>query len=981
MTKTKRSRRSAKSTTLAHAAPALAFGAITMAGVIAPVEVFAADVNVTTNTNRVDLDTKSGTTADIGAGVTVKNDQPTVGPGTVQALNSAWTVTNNGTIDGRLDDSLKTNDGIKLGKGGTVVNNGTITGFYGVLTTTGTGAVTNSGSITGFLRGVEMQAGGSVVNNAGATIKSANGGVNVTSAATGSVVNSGTIDGGLFNSISLQGGGTVDNKASGQLNGAIVIGGVGGSVTNAGTLINNGGTSAIAVKSGTITNSGTVLGQTVASMVTIVQTSGGVITNSGVITNNQKSSFATAVEVTKGTFTNEATGVVSAYYNAVYMSGSGGPGTLTNAGVIKNDAVVAGSGAIEMAGGGTVTNSGTITGVQQGLLNGSGAITITNSGTISGSTALQLNGAGLSTVINKGTINGKVNLSTGDGVLQVFTGSKITGAVDARAGTDTLRLSGAGAETYDSSYLNFEVLDVDAAGGTWTHTGTAAFTGGTTVTNGTLIASGTLTSAVTVKSGATLKGAGTVGSTTVQGIIAPGNSIGQINLAGDLTIQAGSTYQVEVDPGGIGDKIAATGKASITGGTLQVLANAGKYNPTTEYVIITAPGGVSGSGFTALTSNYAFLTPTVRYDPTQVVLTLKVSSIDFASIAQTPNQTAVGNAVSALGPGTPVFDAILPLTAADARTALNALSGEIYAAEFGALVDDSRHVREAMMERVRENADGPEDGAVTLWAEGFGAWGDLDGTSQTVGTSRDIWGFFAGAERNAGNWRLGILGGYQSAALDMSDRASTGEVSAYHIGLYGGGMIGPVSIRAGFDYSEADLDTSRTVAFTGFSQGLASTSGGRVSQLFGEAGYGFKAGGGSLEPYAGFGWIGLDVDPATETGGSAALNVAGGDGDLTFGTLGVRGATGGEGPWSFRGAASWRHYFRDITPGRSAMFAAGTTAFSVVSTPLAQDAGLIEAGVEWRSGRTSISAFYSGQFADGQTDHGLRLTISIGLGG
>ena len=144
MTKTRRSRRSAKSTTLAHAAPALAFGAITMAGVIAPVEVFAADVNVTTNTNRVDLDSKSGTTADIGAGVTVKNDQPTVGPGTVQALNSAWTVTNNGTIDGRLDDSLKTNDGIKLGKGGTVVNNGTITGFYGVLTTTGTIAATIS---------------------------------------------------------------------------------------------------------------------------------------------------------------------------------------------------------------------------------------------------------------------------------------------------------------------------------------------------------------------------------------------------------------------------------------------------------------------------------------------------------------------------------------------------------------------------------------------------------------------------------------------------------------------------------------------------------------------------------------------------------------------------------------------------------------------------------------------------------------------
>ena len=224
---------------------------------------------------------------------------------------------------------------------------------------------------------------------------------------------------------------------------------------------------------------------------------------------------------------------------------------------------------------------------------------------------------------------------------------------------------------------------------------------------------------------------------------------------------------------------------------------------------------------------------------------------------------------------------------------------------------------------------------------------------------------------NAGNC-LGILGGYQSAALDMSDRASTGEVSAYHHRPPGGGMIGPVSIRAGFSTIPRPISTPpRTVAFTGFSQGLASTSGAGVSQPLVRRGrLRLQRRAGSLEPYAGFGWIGLDVDPATETGGSAASMWRAAMAISPSGTLGVRSATGSEGPWSFvarpHGGTTSGHH-----PGRPAMFAAGTTVFSVSPpTPCPKDAGLIGAGVEWRSGRTSISAFYSGQFADGQTDHG-----------
>ncbi len=43
-----------------------------------------------------------------------------------------------------------------------------------------------------------------------------------------------------------------------------------------------------------------------------------------------------------------------------------------------------------------------------------------------------------------------------------------------------------------------------------------------------------------------------------------------------------------------------------SGGTVQVLAASGAYNPRTTYAILTAAGGVSGQ-FAGITSNMAFL--------------------------------------------------------------------------------------------------------------------------------------------------------------------------------------------------------------------------------------------------------------------------------------------------------------------------------------------------------------------------------------
>lgn len=110
-----------------------------------------------------------------------------------------------------------------------------------------------------------------------------------------------------------------------------------------------------------------------------------------------------------------------------------------------------------------------------------------------------------------------------------------------------------------------------------------------------------------------LQGAGTVGNTIVFGTIAPGTSIGTLNVA-DVTFNAGSTYEVEVNAAGQSDRINASGTATINGGTVQVLTGAESYVPGTTYTILTAAGGRTGAFSGSVISNLVFLDPSLGYD-------------------------------------------------------------------------------------------------------------------------------------------------------------------------------------------------------------------------------------------------------------------------------------------------------------------------------------------------------------------------------
>ena len=213
--------------------------------------------------------------------------------------------------------------------------------------------------------------------------------------------------------------------------------------------------------------------------------------------------------------------------------------------------------------------------------------------------------------------------------------------------------------------VNFQLLNV--LNGNWTVTGVQTFAGGVTVFGGaTLNVPDTLNATVNVLAAGQLTGAGTIGGLVNAGTVAPGNSIGTLTVNGNVNFLPGSFYQVEANAAGQSDKIVATGTATLAGGTVQVLAENQAYARQTRYTILTANGGVIGT-FADVTSNLAFLTPTLTYDPNDVFLTLNRNDITFASVAQTPNQRAVAGALDRSPLFSPPVQAVVNLTGASAQ--------------------------------------------------------------------------------------------------------------------------------------------------------------------------------------------------------------------------------------------------------------------------------------------------------------------------
>ncbi|TXN39698.1 autotransporter outer membrane beta-barrel domain-containing protein [Methylobacterium sp. WL30] len=545
---------------------------------------------------------------------------------------------------------------------------------------------------------------------------------------------------------------------------------------------------------------------------------------------------------------------------------------------------------------------------------------------------------------------------------------------------------------------------------------------------GALYANGTIAGLVTVNDGGLLGGTGTVGgiSALSGGTVAPGNSIGTLTVAGNAAFAAGSVFQVEANAAGQSDRLAVAGTATLAGGTVQVLAAPGTYDPRTQYAILTAGGGVAGQ-FAGVTANFAFLSPTLRYQANEVDLTLTRNDIAFATIAQTRNQGAVANAIQAGGPGTGAYDRTIGLTTPEAVGAFRALTGDIHASAISAEFETAFFVREAILDRMRwgatpgfaEGADygrlpaayaadlpgrraAPVPVAVRtldprvfgLWGQGFGSFGQARSDGNAASLSRQTSGFVLGADvRVESGFRLGVAGGYTATSLDTAGRLQSGSIESGFGGLYGGYERGPVSLRLGAVYADNAARLTRTVAFAGFADTPSARTGGSTIQGFGEIGYKLFLGGAAppvgedaapvpvalsyIEPFVGGAVVAIGRDRFTETGGIAALTGFARDYDLGAATAGVRAQTsfdlGLGAPVSAHGLLGYRRAFGDVVPTALLAFGATGPAFLTAGIPIDRDALVAEAGLDLRvSAAATLGIAYTGQVGARAEDHAVK---------
>ncbi|MBK5418590.1 autotransporter serine protease [Pseudomonas sp. TH31] len=532
--------------------------------------------------------------------------------------------------------------------------------------------------------------------------------------------------------------------------------------------------------------------------------------------------------------------------------------------------------------------------------------------------------------------------------------------------------------------------------GTLVMTGANTYSGPTLVNQGRLAINGSLMSAVTVNESGILGGNGSIGALTAKsgGTVAPGNSIGTLHVAGDVVFEPGSTYAVELSPTS-SDQIVASGKAVIDGATVSLsLENSPTLLTTAQtqtllghqYNILQAAGGIQGQ-FGAVLPNYLFIGGALDYSANGIQLAVERNATSFSSVGLTPNQRAAGAAAEQLGAGNALYETLLlSPTAAVAQQAFQQLSGEIHPAIGTMLINDSRYLRDAVSERLRErdlfNAGAPTDDKSNLWVKALGAWGKSDGGHDNASSNSSIGGLLVGGDGLiAEKTRLGFVTGYSDSSLSMGDGThSSASVDSYHLGAYLGHEIDALRLSVGGAYSWHRIDVKRELQFGDVSGKQKTKRDATTAQLFAEAAYKLDLQPLALEPFANLAYVHLNSDGFTEKGDAAALKGGEDNRDAVLSTLGLRAskaiALSDQKKLELSGSLGWQHNLSSTRSEDHLAFANGNTAFSVQSVSLDRDAAVVglRAGLAL-SQATRVNLDYNGLIGSNEKDHGVGLTL------
>ncbi len=539
----------------------------------------------------------------------------------------------------------------------------------------------------------------------------------------------------------------------------------------------------------------------------------------------------------------------------------------------------------------------------------------------------------------------------------------------------------------------------------------------------TIPAGGQLAGAMNVSGSGTITGTGTFGDVVLRsggGLrVGTGTPNGATSFA-SLTTEAGSRiqlfYRYSASTGtlSVGQMISG-GSFTVNGGTV-VIGFSGGDTPVVGAlaVIGTVP---SNSDFTLGTEwtisggapQYGFK---VNYPggthPTEFQLEVVSGSI-FRRCEYAGNACSAVRGLGSLDYTDPLFVRFMGVPEEELEDVLSQLSGDVYASVNGAMVNNSRYLRDATGAHMREAMGGvstPNDisavsnyaaetpvltpfgpfeeinSGIGVWFTGYGTWSSIDGDGNAAKIKDTAGGMFIGADAAIGaHMRLGALVGYGQSSYEVDARNASGSSDDFTLGLYGGGAWNGFGVDFGAAYTWHDVTLQRQLNFSTFSESLQGDYDAGTFQAYGSLGYTFDITEHfQLAPYADLAYIHQQSGDFSEAGGLSALSHLESEMNTWFTTVGARAAFEfqlGQADSRITAAAGWRHGFGDLTPGEQVLFTGGN-AFGITGAPLAEDQAVLSAGFETQINEMiSVGINYSAQFGGGSTSQNVTGRLNV----
>jgi uncharacterized protein with beta-barrel porin domain len=683
--------------------------------------------------------------------------------------------------------------------------------------------------------------------------------------------------------------------------------------------------------------------------------------------------------------------------------------TIINAGTIRGASSTGKSSMYFTNTGGTLYNSGTITGDDVGVLgeNSTRPITIVNSGTIRGTSYAVKTSGGDDLISTSGLIDGRIFTGAGNDTVNVL-GGAITGSIDGGTGTNTVNFNLANGSTFafNSDILNMTSVDVN---------------GGTALLNG------QVSGDVAVAAGATLGGNAAIGgSLTNSGVVAPGDGIGQISVGGNYTQNAGGTLALELAKSANGalnaNLLTVTGAATLkAGSTLELICNQqseGVYALGDRFLLI---GAAAMDNNAALSGGSAFLGFSESIVGGNLYATVTRPS-SFAAAADAGNNRSMASALDA--------DAAAGVTGAHARLinqlmftdfaafndSLRLMSPSIYLAAADACDRTTQYMAESVGGYLRSRRAGQTNLVGSQTAADFDAQTDL---AKAVGSpselasvvkycggrtadrepvnsdpTRSVWvnpfGVFYG-EQTAGdhlgfqsdvagvqfgidkqfdaNFIAGVGAGYDQMHIDGGDLASAGTTNTFRAGPYATWYNDVFyldgSLTGGFHSNQIGRQAAvNDETYTADGSYRAND----VSLYLG-GGRDYHVGAYTVSPLVSLQYIYFRQNAFTETGDDgAALAVDARDANSLRSRVGStlrREYHWGNATVIPQLTGGWAHEYLDDDP-LEAQFTGGVTPFSIDRGGVFRDAGFFDASLTVQRGqRASVFARYNGEYSSG----------------